>query len=516
MLGMHVENMRLTGAQVCRKSPDRPRIDLVGRTDRQDLDTGPSGALCEKRIRERRKDGFMATRDQALDQKQRLLFPAAPACFGVDMDCTKSHDNGACQWRAQRIISRICWMIHEKTRALLQCKGRKVVLLVLDGLGGLPHPDTGKTELDTASLPNLDRLAQSSSGGRIQIIDPGVTPGSGPAHLSLFGYHPFDVEFGRGALEALGSEFDMQPGDLAARANFATLESPGVPTSVVTDRRAGRPPDSECRRLCDKLSTALGGAIEKCEVILLPGKEHRFTVIFRRHGLVAALNDNDPQREGKALLPIVAQDDAAGATASLVNAFLQRALETLAGEETANGLLLRGFSMRPDLQPFPQRYGITAGAIAAYPMYRGVAQLVGMQVLGAPKNFAEEIALLKASWADHDFFFVHFKPTDTAGHSGLFEEKVKALETVDAVIPEIEALGPGALVVTGDHSTPCVRKEHSWHPVPTIIHSELGLPGHGAVFSERGLMNGDLGVLPATHLITLALAHAERLDKFGA
>lgn len=413
-------------------------------------------------------------------------------------------------------------MIHEKTSALLHPNDNKIILLVLDGLGGLPHPDTGKTEIDTATLPNLDALAGRSSGGRMQVIDPGVTPGSGPAHLSLFGYHPYTVEFGRGALEALGSEFDMQANDLAARCNFATLEEPGNINSVVLDRRAGRPKDEECKRLCEKLLAGLGSEFEGCKVFLLPGKEHRFTLILRGADLSADLNDNDPQREGNPLVPIrpaTAQDHHA---ADVVNDFLQRCLEILADEgptssgKPANGMLLRGFSTLPRVQPFNERYGVKAGAIAAYPMYRGVASLVGMEVLGTPANWEEEIALLESKWNDYDFFFMHFKNTDSAGHSGLFDEKVKALEAVDASIPRLEALGPEVIVVTGDHSTPCIHKEHSWHPVPTLIRSPLALPGREAEFSERALMASDLGVFPATQLLPLALAHASRLDKFGA
>lgn len=407
-------------------------------------------------------------------------------------------------------------MIHDKTRALLHSKGKKVLLLVLDGLGGLPDPQTGKTELETATLPNLDRLATVSSGGRMQMIDAGVTPGSGPAHLALFGYHPFTVDFGRGALEALGSGFDMQPEDLAVRANFATLETPRNLTSVVKDRRAGRPPDEECKRLCGKLSEEIGNQIFGCNIFILPGKEHRFTVVFRDHDLSAGLNDNDPQREGRPLLAIKPSDSDSSKAAGIVNLFLERSLEILADENTSNGMLLRGFSSLPNLQPFSQRYSINAAAIAAYPMYRGVAKLVGMEVLGPPRSFEEEINLLEKHWDDFDFFFVHYKPTDSAGHSGLFEEKVKTLEALDNFIPRIEELNPGALVITGDHSTPCIHMEHSWHPVPTIIHSSLSLPGNNPAFTERGLMSSDLGIFNSTQLVPLALAHCERLDKFGA
>jgi 2,3-bisphosphoglycerate-independent phosphoglycerate mutase len=414
-------------------------------------------------------------------------------------------------------------MIHDKTRELVLSTEteegkppRRIVLLVIDGLSGLPHPETGKTEMEMARLPNLDRLAKVSSGGRMLPIEPGVTPGSGPAHLALFGYHPFQVEFGRGALEAMGSEFDMLPGDLAARANFATLRRPVSLSSIVDDRRAGRPSDAENRRLCAKLGSALGPRVAGSEVFILPGKEHRFTVVFRGGELSAALNDNDPQREERPLIDILPGTPEAERSARVANEFLESGLKVLSDEPKANGILLRGFSNLPQVVPFEERYGLRGGAIAAYPMYRGVARLVGMEVLGTPKNFDEEIRLLAARYLDLDFFFIHFKPTDTAGHSGDFAEKVKQLEVVDAAIPRLEALKPEVLVVTGDHSTPCLHREHSWHPVPTIIRSPLALPQSGAQFSERGLMAGELGIFPATHLMPLALAHASRLNKFGA
>jgi 2,3-bisphosphoglycerate-independent phosphoglycerate mutase len=404
-------------------------------------------------------------------------------------------------------------MIHEKTRSLiLGNPEKKIILLVLDGLGGLPHPNTRRTELETARLPNLDRLTETSSGGRMLVVEPGVTPGSGPAHLSLFGYHPYEVEFGRGALEALGSDFELLRGDLAARANFATIS----PDGVVLDRRAGRPSDDENRRLCAKLSEGLGDRVGDAEVFVLPGKEHRFTVVFRGPGLDAALNDNDPQREGRELLEILPQRPEANHAADIVAKFLARTAEVLSDEPRASGMLLRGFSGLPEVMPFTERYGLAAGAIAAYPMYRGVAALVGMTVLGAPKNFEEELALLERRYSEFDFFFVHYKGTDTAGHSGDFGEKVRHLEIVDSLLSRIEALKPEVLIVTGDHSTPCIHKEHSWHPVPTIIRSPLSLGLPGATFNERSLFQGDLGTFHATDLLPLALAHSSRLSKFGA
>ena len=404
-------------------------------------------------------------------------------------------------------------MIHPRTRELLiPARERKIIFLVLDGLGGLPDPDTGRTELDVANLPHLDRLAASSSGGRVQPVAPGVTPGSGPAHLALFGYHPFEVEFGRGALEALGSDFNLEPGDLAARANFASID----PEGNVRDRRAGRPPDAENVRLTTKLREGLKGRIEGVEIFLLPGKEHRFTVVFRGEGLVPGLNDNDPQREGLPLLEIRAEKPQAEKSARIAHRFLEASREILKDEAVATGILLRGFSGLPEIMPFSERYGVDPGAIAAYPMYRGVARLVGMKVLGTPENFEGELDLLESSYGEHDFFFVHFKGTDSAGHSGDFAQKVEQLQFVDSLIPRIEALEPEVLVITGDHSTPCIHEEHSWHPVPTLIRSPLALPFPGSTFTERSLMTGDLGIAPSTDLMPLALAHASRLKKFGA
>lgn len=403
--------------------------------------------------------------------------------------------------------------MHPNTRELfIPGSGRKIIQLVLDGLGGLPHPDTGRTEMETANTPNLDGLAGRSSIGRSLPIAAGITPGSGPAHLALWGYEPYDIDFGRGVLEALGSGFDMQPGDLAARANFATIDS----DNIVHDRRAGRPADEENIRLCQRLREALEGKLPGVEYFLLNGKEHRFTVLFRGADLGACLNDNDPQREGLELLPVVAGDPASERSAELVGSFLQIARDVLADEKVATGILLRGFSGLPDLVSFNELYRADAGAIAAYPMYRGAARLVGMKILGDPHGLEEEVQVLEEKYDEHDFFFLHYKDTDSAGHSGLFDQKVKALETFDAMLPRIEALGAEVIIVTGDHSTPCIHKEHSWHPVPTLISSKLALGNAGVEFSERSCLGGDLGRFKATEMVTLAMAHASRMKKFGA
>ncbi|MGE3166171.1 MAG: 2,3-bisphosphoglycerate-independent phosphoglycerate mutase [Planctomycetota bacterium] len=393
---------------------------------------------------------------------------------------------------------------------IIRSDGGKIVFLVIDGLGGLPHPDHGgKTELEAANLPHLDALAARSSTGRARILDAGLTPGSGPGHLSLFGYDPRRIDFGRGLLEALGSDYPLAPGEIAARGNFCTLDAAGN----IRDRRAGRPTDAECQRLCERLRA--GVRLRDGDFVILPGKQHRFTLVLRGDGLGHRLNDNDPQVEGKAPLPIVGLDVPSQRTAGLVDDFLKQACALLRGETNASGLLLRGFSSRPVIETFAERYGLRAAAIAIYPMYRGVASLVGMKILSPGKSLADQIAVAREHWDHYDFFFIHTKDADTAGHSGDFRGKVAALETIDRDVPLLEALGADALIITGDHSTPTLHREHSWHPVPVILHSRSSVP-MPVSFDERAVLGGDLQTLCAQELLPLALAHAGRLDKFGA
>lgn len=395
--------------------------------------------------------------------------------------------------------------------ALLRPTGGRIVLLVIDGLGGLPHPEHGgRSELEQARLPALDALARASSVGRLQILARGLTPGSGPGHLSLFGYDPHAIDFGRGVLEALGSDHPLVPGEVAARGNFCTLDAAGV----ITDRRAGRPTDAECRALCTRIQQEV--RVSGAEFILLPGKQHRFTLVMRAPGLGAHVRDNDPQVEGQRPLEFTAGDAASRHTAELVTEFWRQSRALLAAEPRASGLLLRGFSTMPPVPGFLERYGLRAACIAIYPMYRGVARLVGMEILPPGKDLAAQIEVARAHWDRFDFFFLHTKDPDTAGHAGDFAGKVAALEAIDAHIAPLRALGAEVLIVTGDHSTPTVHREHSWHPVPVLVHSARCVPNPHVTFDERGVQGGDLQTLPALDLMTLALAHAGRLDKFGA
>ena len=399
--------------------------------------------------------------------------------------------------------------IHALTRELHVKNDSKIVMLVADGLGGLPMTPGGKTELETAKKPNLDALAKIGvQGGSIPVC-PGIAPGSGPGHLGLFGYDPIQYVIGRGALEATGIGFAMQPGDVAARGNFCTLDAAGK----ISDRRAGRIPTEESAPLAIRLREA---KVPGYEIFVEPVKEHRFVVVFRGPGLAGNVRDTDPQAVGVPPLSAEAHDAASQKTADVANQWIAAATKLLAGEKKANGLTLRGFAARPNLPTYEEVYGLKAAAIAVYPMYKGLAQLVGMQIVGKAQTLAEQMQILEDNWSKFDFFFIHFKYTDSTGEDGNFDAKVKRIEELDAAIPRITALKPNVLIVTGDHSTPSFLTAHSWHPVPTLLVSDCCRPDGHATFGENTCVRGGLGQFEAKYLMTLALANAGRLTKYGA
>lgn len=385
----------------------------------------------------------------------------------------------------------------------------KIVLLVMDGLGGLPQANGLETELGTAKTPNMDRLAFAGNCGLSQPVEAGITPGSAPSHMSLFGYDPLKYGVGRGVLEALGIDFDLEPGDMAARGNFCTVDKKGI----ITDRRAGRMSTEECARLCDELKNI---KIEGIKLFVLPVKEHRFALIMRGAGLQPDLADTDPQREGMAALPVIAQNKKAQATAKLVTRWVNAAAAILKDHKTGNMVLFRGFSSKPTLPSFDEVYRLKAAAIAAYPMYRGLAKLVGMDVVAAGVTLEDEIAALETNYDKFDFFFIHVKGTDSAGEDGDFARKVAVIEQVDALIPRITRLNPDVLLITGDHSTPAAMKAHSWHPVPFLLSAKWCRPDRLEKFSEESCLKGHLGTFPALAAMPLAMAHALKLNKYGA
>jgi len=393
---------------------------------------------------------------------------------------------------------------------LQQPADTKIVLLVMDGLGGLPQEAGGPTELEAAQTPNLDALAARSICGLHQPVATGVTPGSGPAHLGLFGYDPLTYQVQRGVLSALGIDFPLEPQDVAARGNFCTIDDKGH----VIDRRAGRIPTEVGAELCKVLSKI---ELPGVEVFVEPVKDYRALFVLRGEGLSDAISETDPQATGVPPLEPTALRPEGVKTAGLVKQFLEQAQQALADRQPANGILLRGFAQKPNWPTFSDVYGLRAAAIALYPMYRGVAKLVGMQVLDVHGEIEDEVAALEQAWADYDFFFFHVKPTDSAGEDGDFARKVGLIERVDALVPRILALDPDVLVVTGDHSTPAVLKSHSWHPVPVMLFSKTGRPDPVDSFGETACLAGGLGPrMPACELLPLALGHALRMQKFGA
>ena len=404
---------------------------------------------------------------------------------------------------------------HGVYKDLAQPNNNKIVLLVMDGLGGLPLHANGLTELETAYKPTLDRMAREGTSGRSIPIRPGITPGSGPAHLSLFSYDPVRYQIGRGVLEALGIGFDLGPKDLAARGNFATVDADGV----ITDRRAGRIPTDECIRLCRKLQEHTSLASDGYEVFVEPVKEHRFALIIRGDGLGGDLTETDPLVTGEKPIPVTDESGTAeGAhSAALVNKWVDQARSVLADEPRANSLNLRGLAHDPGLPSFPDIYQMRAAAIAVYPMYKGVARLVGMDVIAFEgERPHHEIETLKQVWNDYDFFFIHIKKTDSYGEDGNFDAKVHEIEEVDKVMPDLLALGPNVVIVTGDHSTPAKLRSHSYHPVPTLFWGVDVMPDSVAVYGERASEGGAQGVFHATQMVPWAMGYAGRLARFGA
>ncbi|MSU34742.1 MAG: 2,3-bisphosphoglycerate-independent phosphoglycerate mutase [Pedosphaera sp.] len=401
--------------------------------------------------------------------------------------------------------------------AKLQIKtGAKLVLVVLDGLGDVAMREQGwMTPLEAATTPNLDGLvSQGCAQGRMIPVVPGITPGSGPGHLALFGYDPIEFEVGRGVIEALGLGIELTSGDVAARANFCTLNDQGV----VTDRRAGRIATEVCERLCGILSAKIK-KIGTTAVQIVPGKEHRFVVVFRGTGLEGPLSDTDPNREGFPIAvakPVDPKNEGQKKMAKLIADFYKVALPLLKAEKTANGFLMRGVAHQPEIPTFEQRYGLKAAALAVYPMYKGLSQLVGMVKIEGPSTIREQFERYAKEYSNYDYFFIHFKYTDKAGEDGNFEAKKKAIEEFDAALPILLARKPDVLAITGDHSTPCSLKGHSWHPQPVLLHSAASGSDKLCRFTETGANHGSLGIFEAKYLIRLMQAHGKMFDKFGA
>jgi len=391
--------------------------------------------------------------------------------------------------------------------------GGKIVLLVMDGLGGLPLEPGGPTELEAAQTPTMDRLAREGIAGLHVPIGAGITPGSGPSHLALFGYDPIRFGVGRGVLEAFGIGFELQPQDVAGRANFCTVDANGL----VVDRRAGRIPTELCIKLVDRLRAI---TLPGVEVFVEPVKDYRFVIVLRGEGLSDRISETDPLVVGKPPLPCLPEEPGPSAkrTAELVNQFIEAARPLLADQPAANMITVRGWSKDPNLPQFHEVYKLHAAAVAVYPMYRGVSKLAGMDVLPVSgETLADEIKVVAEHWSDYDFFFVHVKPADSRGEDGDFQGKVRVIESVDAALPALLDLKPDVLVITGDHSTPAVLRSHTWHPVPLLLWAPGRVRTDAAqAFGETECARGLLGTFPTTDVMPLALAHAMRMVRYGA
>ena len=384
----------------------------------------------------------------------------------------------------------------------------KIVLLVVDGLGGLAHPDTGKSELEAAHLPNLDAMARESACGLTTPVLPGVAPGSGPGHLALFGYDPLKYIIGRGALEALGIDAELRPGDVAARGNFCTVDNGGS----LVDRRAGRIPTELSTPLCHRLDRI---ELDGVQVDVFPVQDYRFVFRLRGEGLSEQVSETDPQITGVPALEVRPLEPQAKKTAGLVNQFVDQARQLLSVEERANMVLLRGWAQLPSLPSMGETYRLNPAGIAAYPMYRGLAQVADMKIIPTGMSFSDEVETLRSNYDAHDFFFIHYKPADAAGEDGDFDAKVRALEALDPLIPQIRQLNPEVFLVAGDHATPSIMAAHSWHPVPFMLNSPLTRGEGIASFDEKACGLGSIGRIPATNVMLLALSHAGKLTKFG-
>jgi 2,3-bisphosphoglycerate-independent phosphoglycerate mutase len=386
----------------------------------------------------------------------------------------------------------------------------KIVMIILDGLGGLPLEPGGSTELESARTPNMDKLAANASLGLTVPAGPGITVGSGPGHLAIFGYDPIQYEIGRGALEAFGVDFEMEPGDIAARGNFCCVNEDGM----ITDRRAGRMPTETSLELAAMLRTI---RVNDFRFFIEPVKEHRFAFIMRGSGLGDALTDTDPLKTGKPPLKVDALNDESMKAARVANDFIDQAGRILKDQQPANMILLRGFSGLPDIPQFGDLYGLHPAAVAINGMYRGVARLTGMTVLEVGgKVISDVFKTLEKHWGGYDFFYLHIKQTDTCGENGDFSGKVQAIEEVDSFLPQVMALNPDVVIIGGDHSSPAVMRSHSWHPVPLLIYSKFTRSDGFQKFGESACRGGSLGVVPAKDVMQIALANAGRLAKYGA
>ena len=402
-------------------------------------------------------------------------------------------------------------------KELVEKNDSKILLVVLDGLGDIPSID-GKTPLEAAKTPNLDKLSKESALGMHIPVLPGITPGSGPGHLSIFGYNPLKYKIGRGILEALGVGLEVTKNDICIRANYAKVEEKDGKL-IVNDRRAGRLSTEENKKLTEKITKEIE-EINGVKIFMKSGIEYRLAILLRFNEKVnedmCNILETDPQNEGKEVISPEPLSEKAKIVSEILKEFLLRVREIIKNEK-GNYLLLRGYSTPPIIPNFSEIYKLKSLSIATYPMYKGLTKLIGMETVKVDGfSIKDEIDVLRKNYKNFDFIYLHIKKTDSYGEDGDFMNKLKVIEEFDSYLPEILSLNFDVLCITGDHSTPTIMKSHSFHPVPLLIHSPFVFKGLSERFTEKDCLKGELGTIKGEDIISLLLAHSKKLKKYGA
>jgi 2,3-bisphosphoglycerate-independent phosphoglycerate mutase len=407
--------------------------------------------------------------------------------------------------------------------------GDKILILICDGLGDRPVGALkGKTPLEAAPRPNMNHFAKGGACAIIDIIAPGVRPGSDTAHLALLGFDPYKVYTGRGPFEAMGVGMEVRPGDVAFRCNFSTVND----KMEIEDRRAGRIKEGTA-----ELARALDGwEYEGVKVYFKEGTEHRGVLLLRALGLSPLVSDPDPHEEGVRPHECLPKAPEAALTARVVNAFVKRSHEILmehpvnrerikAGKRPANIILPRGAGMMPHLPSFQERFGMKCAAIAGVALVKGICRVAGMELLdvkGATGGLDTDMdAKMKAALKaldSHDMVLVNIKAADLCGHDGDYKMKSKVAGRIDKALGLLRKDLPedAHFALTADHSTPCCAKDHTGDPVPLAIYGRHVRTDGVQTFGERACAGGGLGRLRGTDLLQVMLDLAGRSEKFGA
>ncbi len=398
----------------------------------------------------------------------------------------------------------------------------KIVFIVFDGLADRPIKELGnKTPLEVANKPNLDELAKRGVNGLLDIISPGKRIGSDVAHLSILGYDPYKYYTGRGPLEASGIGLELDSNDVAFRANFATVSE----DFTVIDRRAGR-----IKEGTKELEKAINEIDIGVDFIFKASVAHRGALVLKGKGLSDKVSDTDPHEVGVKVMEAKPLENTKEAkrTAEIINEFTKKVHEVLnnhrvnverakRGLPKANIVLLRGAGRTPKLEPFEKRYGIKGACIAKTAIIKGIARLLGMEVIDSKEDFLERGKQIFEALNRNDFVLLNIKEPDEAGHDGNYEKKIKIIEEADKMIGMfLDYVEENYLVVLSDHTTPVSFRDHTGDEVPVLIAGPEVRSDDVTTFSERSVYKGYLNRIRALDLMTYMLNLTNRLEKYGA